>query len=272
MTEPAIFVGGAGADHTAPQKLLLKLANRHGLIAGATGTGKTVTMQVLVEGFSDAGVPVFLADVKGDVSGLSVAGQVSDRLDGRAVQIGMGPVPYRPCPVVFWDLFGVQGHPVRTTITDMGPLLLAQMLGLTDVQEGVLHIAFHVADDEGLALLDLDDLRAVLLWIGENSDAVTRSYGNVAKASIGAIQRALLMLETEGAAGFLGEPALALSDMIATDARGAGQVNVLMADRLITSPRLYAMFLLWLLSELFEDLPEIGNPDKPVLVFFFDEA
>ncbi|MCA8879755.1 MAG: DUF853 family protein [Rhodobacteraceae bacterium] len=269
---PGIFIGGGGTGYSVPQELLLGLANRHGLVAGATGTGKTVTMQIMAEGFSAAGVPVFLADVKGDVSGLAAAGTPNDRLTQRARQIGFDGPALAPCPVVFWDMFGQSGHPVRTTITELGPLLLARMLDLTEVQEGVLHIAFRIADDQGLALLDLADLRAVLTWIGENGAEVSRTYGHVATASLGAIQRALLILETEGAAGFLGEPALQLADLMATGPDGRGRVNVLMADRLITAPRLYAMFLLWLLSELFEELPEVGNPDRPKLVFFFDEA
>lgn len=270
-----IFIGGGGPEQDTPQELLLGYANRHGLITGATGTGKTVTMQILVEGFSAAGVPVFVADVKGDVSGLSQAGDPKsgphEALNNRAAQIKMPGFDYRAFPTVFWDLFGEQGHPIRTTVSEMGPLLLAQMLELSEAQEGVLNIAFRVADDEGLPLLDLEDLRAMLIWLAENADTVSNRYGNIAKSSVGAIQRALLVLENQGAAGFFGEPALALEDMMALD-DGAGRVNVLMADKLMTSPRLYAMFLLWLLSELFEELPEIGNPDKPVLVFFFDEA
>lgn len=270
-----IFIGGGGAEQNTPQELLLGYANRHGLITGATGTGKTVTMQILVEGFSAAGVPVFVADVKGDVSGLSQAGDPNtgphEALISRAAQINMPGFDYRAFPTVFWDLFGEQGHPIRTTVSEMGPLLLAQMLELSEAQEGVLNIAFRVADDEGLPLLDLEDLRAMLIWLAENADTVSNRYGNIAKSSVGAIQRALLVLENQGAAAFFGEPALALDDMIALN-DGAGRVNVLMADKLMTSPRLYSMFLLWLLSELFEELPEIGNPDKPVLVFFFDEA
>lgn len=271
MADDSIFVGGGGPEQDSAQSLLLKLANRHGLITGATGTGKTVTMQILVEGFSAAGVPVFVADVKGDVSGISQAGEAKDFLLSRAEQIGLPDYGFRAFPVVFWDLFGAAGHPVRTTVSDMGPLLLARMLDLTEVQEGVLTIAFAVADDQDMALLDLADLRAMLVWLDENAPEIKARYGNVSSASIGAIQRALLVLENEGAAGFLGEPALDLADMMTTR-DGAGQVNVLMADRLISSPRLYSMFLLWLLSELFEQLPEVGNPDKPVLVFFFDEA
>ncbi|PWR01126.1 ATP-binding protein [Meridianimarinicoccus roseus] len=272
MDKPGLFVGGGGSAQDTAQRLWLELANRHGLITGATGTGKTVTMQILAEEFSAAGVPVFMADVKGDVSGLSQAGAAKDFLFDRANRIGLPDFNLRAFPVVFWDLFGQAGHPVRTTISEIGPLLLAQMLNLTEVQEGVLTIAFAVADDQDLALLDLDDLRAMLVWLDENAPDVKARYGNVSSASIGAIQRALLVLENEGAAGFLGEPALDLADMMAVDSAGMGRINVLMADRLMSSPRLYAMFLLWLLSELFEALPEIGNPDKPVLVFFFDEA
>lgn len=275
MAQDRVFVGGGGTAQNEAQGLLLRYGNRHGLITGATGTGKTVTMQILIEEFSAAGVPVFVSDVKGDVSGLSrpgdPAGKAHEALTSRAAHIGMEGFEYRAFPTVFWDLFGTQGHPVRTTITEMGPLLLARMFDLTDVQEGVLNIAFRVADDEGLALLDLDDLRAMLLFLGENSTEIGRRYGNVATASIGAIQRQLLVLENQGAAAFFGEPALCLSDMIAVDGT-AGRVNVLMADKLMGAPRLYSMFLLWLLSELFEELPEVGNPDKPVMVFFFDEA
>lgn len=271
MDTSGIFIGGGGPEQDTAQLLQLDLANRHGLVTGATGTGKTVTMQILAEGFSAAGVPVFMADVKGDVSGLSQAGTPKDFLFSRAEKIALPEYELKAFPVVLWDLFGADGHPVRTTITDIGPLLLSQMLDLTEVQEGVLTIAFAVADDEDLALLDLEDLRAMLVWLDENAPDIKARYGNVSSASIGAIQRALLVLENEGAAGFLGEPALDLADMMATDG-GLGRINVLMANRLMSSPRLYAMFLLWLLSELFETLPEIGNPDKPVLVFFFDEA
>lgn len=271
MSDQGVFVGGGGPDQDVCQVLALDLANRHGLVTGATGTGKTVTMQILAEEFSAAGVPVFVADVKGDVSGLSQSGEAKDFLLDRARHIGLDGYDFRAFPVVFWDLFGKDGHPVRTTVAEMGPLLLARMLDLTDVQEGVLTIAFAVADDEGLALLDMNDLRAMLTWLGENADSVKQRYGNVSSASIGAIQRALLVLENEGADGFLGEPALELQDMMAVR-DGAGQINVLMADRLMNSPRLYSMFLLWLMSELFEALPEVGNPEKPVMVFFFDEA
>jgi DNA helicase HerA-like ATPase len=270
-----ILVGGGGRDYAEPRELLLGYANRHGLITGATGTGKTVTLQILAEGLSQAGVPVFIQDVKGDVSGLSRPGDPAakphEALMKRAAQIGMTDFAYRGYPVVFWDLFGQSGHPVRSTVSEMGPLLLARMMELTEAQEGVLNIAFRVADEQGLALLDLKDLQAMLVWLADNAREVGTTYGNVAPATVGAIQRQLLVLENQGAAGFLGEPALDLADLIATDG-GLGRVNVLMSDRLMQSPRLYAMFLLWLLSELFEQLPEVGDPDKPVLVFFFDEA
>ncbi len=276
MADDGVLVGGGGKDYAEPRDLLLHYANRHGLITGATGTGKTVTLQILAEGLAAAGVPVFIQDVKGDVSGVSrpgdPAGKANEALVKRAAQIGMTDFAYRGYPVVFWDLFGQSGHPVRTTVSEMGPLLLARMMELSEPQEGVLNIAFRVADEQGLALLDLKDLQAMLVWLGDNAAAVTKTYGNIAPASVGAIQRALLVLENQGVAGFLGEPALDLKDLIATDASGMGRINVLMSDKLMQSPRLYAMFLLWLLSELFEQLPEVGDPDKPVLVFFFDEA
>jgi len=271
-----VFIGGAGPDHSAPQHLRLDHANRHGLIAGATGTGKTVTLQILAEGFSAAGVPVFLADVKGDLSGLAAAGSAAFKLHeafaARAATIGFTDYGYAAFPVTFWDLFGAQGHPVRTTMAEMGPLLLSRILELNEVQEGVLNIAFRVSDEEGLPLLDLADLRALLSWVGENREALSLRYGNVSPSSVGAIQRRLLVLENQGGARLFGEPALALSDLMLTDADGRGRINVLAADALMAAPRLYATFLLWLLSELFEDLPEIGNPEKPRLVFFFDEA
>ena len=272
MSENSIFIGKGELE----QRLLLKFANRHGLIAGATGTGKTVTLQILSEGFSDAGVPVFVADVKGDLSGMAMAGSANhklhDKLISRAEKIGFEDYNYDDYPVVFWDLFGRQGHPIRTTASEMGPLLLARMLDLNDVQEGVLNIAFRVADEQDLLLLDLKDLRALLIWVAEHSAELTTTYGNVSKASVGAIQRRLLVLENQGAANFFGEPALALADFMTTDRKGRGTVNILAADELMQSPRLYATFLLWLMSELFEELPEVGNPDKPKLVFFFDEA
>src|SRR6056297_2144252 len=271
-----IFTGGGGPEYDAPQEMLLKYGNRHGLIAGATGTGKTVTLQILAEGFSDAGVPVILSDIKGDVSGMAVAGSPAHKLHApfseRAEKIGFEAFRYDSFPVVFWDLFGAQGHPVRTTIAEMGPLLLSRLLGLSDAQEAVLNIAFRVADEEGLPLLDLEDLRALLLWVGENADDLSLRYGNVAAASVGAIQRSLLVLENQGASHFFGEPALDLADLMQVTPEGRGQINILAADRLMQSPQLYATFLLWLLSELFETLPEVGNPEKPKLVFFFDEA
>jgi DNA helicase HerA-like ATPase len=276
MAENAIFVGGAGKDYGDARELLLRYANRHGLIAGATGTGKTVTLQILAEGLSQAGVPVFVQDAKGDISGLSRPGDPNGKMDAalreRAAKIGFADFAYRAFPVVFWDLFGKEGHQIRATITEMGPLLLSRILELSDAQEGVMNIAFKVADEQGLALLDLADLKAMLTWLSDNAGEVGRTYGNIAPASIGAIQRALLVLENQGATGFFGEPRLDLKDLMVVDAEGLGQVNVLMADKLMQSPRLYATFLLWLLSELFEQLPEMGDPEKPVMVFFFDEA
>jgi uncharacterized protein len=275
MDSDRIFVGGGGEGYGEPRELLLRYANRHGLITGATGTGKTVTLQILAEGFSAAGVPVFVSDVKGDVSGLSRSGDAANKaheaLRARAEQIGLGAYDYGAFPVVFWDLFGERGHPVRATVTEMGPLMLSRMLELTDVQEGVLNVAFRVADEQGLALLDLKDLQSMLVWLSDNARDVGKTYGAVAASSVGAIQRRLLVLENQGAARFFGEPALKLTDLMAVDG-GRGRINVLMADRLMQAPRLYAMFLLWLLSELFEELPEVGDPEKPKLVFFFDEA
>ncbi|NGQ92141.1 DUF853 family protein [Rhodobacter sp. HX-7-19] len=273
--QDSIFVGGGGEGHGLPQNLLLKYGNRHGLIAGATGTGKTVTLQILAEGFSAAGVPVFMSDVKGDLSGLGASGSASHKLHGpfmeRAAKIGLD-LQYRAFPVTYWDLFGEQGHPIRATVAEMGPLLLSRLLELTEAQEGVLNVAFRLADEEGLPLLDMKDLQALLVFIGENADAISTRYGLVATASIGAIQRRLLVLENQGGARLFGEPALDLADLMLTDAAGAGRINILAADKLMNSPRLYATFLLWLLSELFETLPEVGDPDRPKLVFFFDEA
>ncbi|WP_300030191.1 helicase HerA-like domain-containing protein [uncultured Roseobacter sp.] len=275
MTD-GIFIGGGGADYGTQQHLSLGYANRHGLIAGATGTGKTVTLQILAEGFSAAGVPVFLSDVKGDLSGLAKSGSETHKLHGaftsRAGTIGFSDFSYDAFPVTFWDIFGDQGHPVRTTVSEMGPLLFARLLDLSEAQEGILNIAFRLADEEGLPLLDLKDLQALLVWIGENAKALSLRYGNVSSASIGAIQRRLLVLENQGGAGLFGEPALALSDIMRTGADGRGQINILASDKLMGAPGLYATFLLWLLSELFEELPEVGDPDKPKLVFFFDEA
>jgi uncharacterized protein len=254
------------------QFLYLQLANRHGLVAGATGTGKTITLQVLAEGFSRAGVPVFCADVKGDLSGIAEAGAANSKLGQRAAELGETDYASAAAPVIFWDLFGAQGHPIRATVAEMGPLLLARMLELNDTQEGVLNIAFKLADDQGLLLLDFKDLTAMLQSVAENADQLTTAYGNVSKATIGTIQRRLLTLEQQGAEQFFGEPALQLGDLMLTTLDGRGAVNVLAADKLIHSPRLYATFLLWLLSELFEALPEAGDLPKPKLVFFFDEA
>ncbi len=271
-----IFLGGAGDGYATPQGLTLKYANRHGLIAGATGTGKTVTLQILAEGFSQAGVPVFLSDVKGDLSGLALAGSETHKLHQafteRAERIGFSDFSYAACPVTFWDLFGEQGHPVRTTVTEMGPLLLSRLMELSEAQEGILNIAFRVADEEGMPLLDLKDLQALLVWIGENRAKLSLRYGNVSTASIGAIQRRLLVLENQGGTKLFGEPALDLADLMRTGENGQGMVNILASDKLMGAPRLYATFLLWLLSELFEELPEVGDPEKPKLVFFFDEA
>lgn len=256
-----------------PEYLNLKLANRHGLITGATGTGKTVTLQILAEGFSNAGVPVFCSDIKGDLSGIAAKGEEKDFLTKRAGDIGFADeYALQQFPAVFWDLFGDQGHPIRATVTELGPLLLSRLMDLTDAQEGVLNIAFKIADDEGMLLLDLKDIRALLNHIGENAKELTSSYGNVSRQSVGAIQRSLLVLEEQGGDAFFGEPALKIEDLMRTDRKGRGIINVLAADKLMMSPRLYATFLLWLLSELFEELPEVGDPDKPRLVFFFDEA
>ena len=274
--EDGIFIGGGGVDYATPQLLLLKQANRHGLIAGATGTGKTVTLQILAESFSARGVPVFLSDVKGDLAGLAQPGSAEARLHipftERAARIGFTDYSYRAFPVTFWDLYGAKGHPIRTTVSEMGPLLLARLLELTEAQEGVLNIAFRVADEEGMALLDLKDLQSMLVFLGEAREALGMRYGNITPASIGAIQRRLLVLEGQGGDRLFGEPALELSDLFLTDSAGAGRINILAADQLMQSPRLYATFLLWLLSELFETLPEVGDPDQPKLVFFFDEA
>jgi DNA helicase HerA-like ATPase len=270
-----IFVGGGGEGYALPQTLLLAQGNRHGLIAGATGTGKTVTLQVLAEGFSAAGVPVFLADVKGDLAGLSQPGSPADKRHEaflkRSATIGLD-LQYRAFPVTFWDLFGEQGHPIRTTVAEMGPLLLSRLLELTEPQEGVMNIAFRLSDEEGLPLLDLKDLQALLVFIGENAASIGLRYGNVAPATVGSIQRRLLVLENQGGTLLFGEPALDLTDLMTLDDAGAGRINILASDKLMASPRLYATFLLWMLSELFELLPEVGDPDKPKLVFFFDEA
>jgi DNA helicase HerA-like ATPase len=274
--QDSIFIGGGGAERNAPEHLLLRMANRHGLIAGATGTGKTVTLQTMAQSLSDAGVPVFLADIKGDLSGLAAPGDPAHKLHpklvSRAEAIGMGPLTYAAGPCVFWDLAGEEGHPLRATVSEMGPLLISRLLELNDVQEGVLNVVFRIADEEGLLLVDLKDLRAMLVEVASRAAELSVKWGHVSQASVGAIQRKLLSLENQGAAAFFGEPAVALADMIRTGADGRGQINVLAARRLMAQPKLYAAFLLWLLSELFEELPEVGDPDKPRLVFFFDEA
>ena len=256
---------------TTDLALLPALANRHGCITGATGTGKTISLQVMAEQFSRIGVPVFLADVKGDLSGISKAGTPTEKLTARLEKLGLPTPPWSGCPVTFWDVFGEQGHPVRATISDMGPLLLARLLNLNDTQEGVLSMAFRVADDNGLLLLNLADLRAMLQFLGDNAAEVRTQYGNVSAASIGAIQRGLLQLEEQGGTKFFGEPMLSIEDLMQT-VDGRGVVNILVADQLMNNPRLYASFLLWLLAELFENLPEVGDREKPKLVFFFDEA
>ena len=275
MSDTAIFIG-SDAGGANPQQLELSRANRHGLIAGATGTGKTVTLQGLVEGLSAAGVPTFVSDVKGDLAGLAMPGSATAKtheiFSARAAEIGFADWHYDACPVQLWDLFGEQGHPIRTTVSEMGPLLLARLMNLNEVQEGVLTIAFHVADKDGLLLLDLDDLQTMLVDIGERAEELTLTYGNVSKPSVGSIQRSLLQLRSQGGDHFFGEPAVELEDFLRIDESGRGIVNILAADRLMASPRLYSTFLLWLLSELFEDLPEIGDQPKPKLCFFFDEA
>jgi hypothetical protein len=276
MTETAsdIYLG-LGADGSR-QALLLGRSNRHGLIAGATGTGKTVTLQGIAESFSAAGVPVFLADVKGDLSGIAMPGSPTfkhaDKLESRAKELGITDYTYADNPVIFWDLYGEQGHPIRTTVSEMGPLLLSRLLDLNETQEGVLQIIFRYADENGLLLLDFEDLSALLAWANENAAELSGKYGNVTKPSVGSIQRQLLSFEAHGANHFFGEPALEINDFLKVDDQGRGYVNVLAADKLMRSPKLYATFLLWLLAELFESLPEVGDPEKPRLVFFFDEA
>nr|WP_315226558.1 helicase HerA-like domain-containing protein [uncultured Albidiferax sp.] len=267
MAEPILIAKNA----TTLCELLPALANRHGLITGATGTGKTVTLQTLAENFSKIGVPVFMADVKGDLTGISQAGRIGDKLAGILKERGMDQPESLACPTTLWDVFGEQGHPVRATVSDMGPLLLGRMLNLNDTQGGVLNMVFKIADDHGLLLLDLKDLRAMLQYVGDNSSEFTTQYGNVSAASVGAIQRGLLQIESQGGTQFFGEPMLNISDFMQT-VDGQGVVNILTADKLMNSPRLYATFLLWMLSELFEQLPEIGDPEQPKLVFFFDEA
>ncbi|MXO60781.1 DUF853 family protein [Altererythrobacter salegens] len=270
----AIFLGLA--ENGERESLELSRANRHGLIAGATGTGKTVTLQGLAESFSAEGVPVFVADVKGDLSGISMPGSPTfkhaDALESRARELGMDDYAYSDNPAVFWDLFGEQGHPIRTTISEMGPLLLARLLDLNETQEGALNVVFRSADEQGLLLLDLEDMQAMLADCASRADELSAKYGNVTRATIGVIQRQLLSLDSQGAAMFFGEPALEITDFIRTDEKGRGVINVLAADKLMRSPKLYGTFLFWLLAELFEVLPEVGDPDKPRLVFFFDEA
>ena len=267
MADNGVLIGFS--DH--PELLLLNRSNRHGLVAGATGTGKTVTLQILAQGFSDAGVPVFAADVKGDLSGISAIGAPNEKMLARAAAMNLEIKP-AAAPTVFWDLFGEAGHPIRATVSEMGPLLISRMLELNDVQEGVLSVVFRAADEAGLLLLDLKDLRAALAHAAENAKDLSSRYGNISPATIATIQRGLLVLEDQGGTNLFGEPALQLSDIMRTDAAGKGYINLLAANKLIANPRLYATFLLWLMSELFEELPEIGDPDKPRLVFFFDEA
>ncbi|MBD5801230.1 AAA-like domain protein [Azoarcus sp. Aa7] len=268
MTEPLLIAKNAHKDIT----LLPRLANRHGLITGATGTGKTVTLQKMAEAFASIGVPVFMADVKGDLSGAGAAGVASEKLMQRLAALGITEYTPRANPVVFWDVFGELGHPVRATISDMGPLLIARLLNLNETQAGVLQLVFKIADDNGLLLLDLKDLRAMIQHVGDNAKSFTTEYGNVSAASIGAIQRGLLALEQEGGDSFFGEPMLDLADLMQTDGEGRGVINILAAEKLYHSPKLYSTFLLWMLAELFEQLPEVGDMDKPKLVFFFDEA
>ncbi|MEF9957965.1 MAG: helicase HerA-like domain-containing protein [Acinetobacter sp.] len=271
MSTP-IVIAKRTTDTTQDIVLHSQFANRHGLIAGATGTGKTVTLKVLAESFSRLGVPVFLADAKGDVSSLAKAGSSSPKFDERLKSLGLDAVPFAAAPVIFWDLFGQQGHPIRTTISEIGPLLLAQMLNLNDTQEGVLSAVFRIADDQGLLLIDFKDLKAMLTYVSENAAELKAEYGNLSPASIGAIQRNLLALADQGGEQFFGEPSLNILDFIQTDSKGQGYINLLAADKLMNTPKLYATFLLWMLSELFEQLPEVGDMDKPKLVFFFDEA
>jgi DNA helicase HerA-like ATPase len=268
MSDNAIFLGKSDKR----EELFLPLANRHGLVTGATGTGKTVTLQIMAESFCKAGVPVFAADVKGDLSGISQIGTPLDILTERARKIGFDDYGMEATPTIFWDLFGEQGHPIRTTVTEMGPLMLSRLMGLSEAQEGALNIAFRIADNENLGLLDLKDLRALLADLADRGKEITTQYGNVQSATIGSIQRRLVVIEEQGGDKFFGEPALDIKDLMRTTRDGRGYMNILAADRLMSSPQLYATFLLWLLSELFEDMPEVGDPDKPKLVFFFDEA
>jgi DNA helicase HerA-like ATPase len=267
MADPLLIGVGSEAVYLLPN-----MSNRHGLIAGATGTGKTVTLQVMAEQFSRIGVPVFAADIKGDLSGISQPGTPNPKIEDRVKKLKLDNFSFSACPVTFWDVFGEQGHPVRATVSEMGPLLFARLLNLNDTQEGVLQLVFKIADDNGLLLLDLKDLQAMLQHVGDNAKDFQTQYGNISGASIGAIQRGLVGLQQQGGDKFFGEPALNLDDLIQTDSNGHGVVNILAADKLFASPQIYVTFLLWLLSELFERLPEVGDPDKPKLVFFFDEA
>lgn len=271
----SIFVGASRKpddSYQQPENLLLKYGNRHGLVTGATGTGKTVTLQILAEGFANAGVPVFAADIKGDLSGIAAMGTPQDFLLKRAEAIKLAPYDFQEFPVIFWDLFGEQGHPIRATVSEMGPLLLSRLMNLSEAQEGVINIAFRIADEEGMLLLDMKDLQAMLANMAERADEIGARYGNVTRASVGAIQRSLLILEQQGGKHFFGEPALRIADIMRTTPDGRGAISILAADKLMMNPRLYATFLLWLMSELFEQLPEVGDPEKPRMVFFFDEA
>jgi DNA helicase HerA-like ATPase len=271
----SIFIGASRKpddSYQRPEQLLLKYGNRHGLVTGATGTGKTVTLQILAEGFSNAGVPVFAADIKGDLSGIAMMGEDKDFLVARAQAVKLEPYEHQQLPVIFWDLFGEQGHPIRATVSEMGPLLLSRLMNLTEAQEGVINIAFRIADEEGLLLLDMKDLQALLANLAGRAEEIGARYGNITRPSVGAIQRSLLILEQQGGAHFFGEPALQIADLMRTTRDGRGAVSVLAADRLMMNPRLYSTFLLWLMSELFEQLPEVGDPERPRLVFFFDEA
>jgi len=268
MVEPLLIA----QDGTTPLNLLPAMANRHGLVAGATGTGKTVTLQVMAEAFSRIGVPVFAADVKGDLSGISQPGTQNPKIDARVKQLKLTDFAYAACPATLWDVFGDEGHPVRATVSEMGPLLFSRLLNLNDTQSGVLTLVFKIADDNGLLLLDFKDLTAMLQYVGDNAHDFQTQYGNISAASIGAIQRGLVEIQQQGGEKFFGEPALNLDDLMQTDSNGHGVVNILAADKLIRSPRVYATFLLWMLTELFERLPEVGDPEKPKLVFFFDEA
>jgi DNA helicase HerA-like ATPase len=273
--DQTIFLGASRKPDNTYQRaeeLLLKFGNRHGLVTGATGTGKTVTLQILAEGFSNAGVPVFCADIKGDLSGIGAIGETKDFLVKRAADVKLDPYDFQEFPVIFWDLFGEQGHPIRATVSEMGPLLLSRLMNLTEAQEGIINIAFRLADEEGMLLLDMKDLQALLANMAERAAEIGARYGNVTRQSVGAIQRNLLILEQQGATHFFGEPALKIADIMKKTPDGRGAINVLAADKLMMNPRLYATFLLWLMSEMFEELPEVGDPDKPKLVFFFDEA